>query len=249
MAIAIIPARFGSTRLPGKSLLMLQGHSIVEHVYRAASQVSAFSEVFIATDDQRIVDAVTEFGGKAIMTSSEHASGTDRLVEAVDFLGCLDDEIIINIQGDEPLISPDVINLCYTTLADCDQADWSTLVYPIVAEKASNPNLVKAVMDINGKALYFSRATIPFERDGDTNPRRYGHAGIYGYRAAVLRRFTKLAAGKLESCEKLEQLRALENGMHIQCGIIDHATIGIDTLEDYQTVKKMLIENPNLSNI
>jgi 3-deoxy-manno-octulosonate cytidylyltransferase (CMP-KDO synthetase) len=249
MAIGIIPARFASSRFPGKSLAQLAGYPLIQHVYCAASHAETLSDVWVATDDERIRDAVTAFGGKALMTRPDHASGTDRLVEALDLLNCGPDEIIVNIQGDEPLIRPDIIDACATALEQATGSDWATLVFPVNDDEARDPNLVKVVLDCNGYALYFSRLPIPYDRDGNTAPVRYGHAGLYAYRARTVREFASLPPGRLERAEMLEQLRALENGMRITCAVIDHVTPGVDTPADLARVEAMLLDNPSQANI
>ena len=249
MAVGIIPARFASSRFPGKSLAPLAGFPLVQHVYSAASHATSLSAVWVATDDERISDAVTAFGGNVVLTRPDHITGTDRLVEALDRLNCDPDEIIVNIQGDEPLIRPQVIDQCVTALEHSPAADWATLVYPVSDAEANDPNLVKAVLDCQGFALYFSRLPIPCDRDDTVHPVRFGHAGLYAYRAGALRAFAALPAGELEQSEKLEQLRALENGMRIVCAKIDHATPGVDTPEDLSRVAAQLKDNPALLNI
>lgn len=249
MAIGIIPARFASSRFPGKSLALLAGYPLIQHVYYAASHAASLSDVWVATDDERISGAVAAFGGKALITRPDHDSGTDRLVEALDILNCGPDEIIVNIQGDEPLIQPEIINACATALARESGSDWATLVFPVSDEESRDPNLVKVVLDRNGYALYFSRLPIPYDRDGNAEPVRYGHAGLYAYRASTLRAFASLPPGSLEQSEKLEQLRALENGMRITCAVIDHATPGVDTPGDLARVETLLHDNPARANI
>ncbi len=231
--IVIIPARYGSTRFPGKPLAHLEGKTIIELVYRQAKQ--ACPNVVVATDDERIFEQVKRFGGQAVITSKDHQSGTDRIAEAYRLIDSKDD-IVVNVQGDEPFIQPEQI-LKLIACFDNPKTDIATLANPIT-EGFDNPNWVKVVFSkITGKALYFSRSIIPFLRSDNSKntskaPVYYRHLGIYAYRASVLQQITKLPVSPLEQTEKLEQLRWLENGYNIQIAITDHASIGIDTPED-----------------
>ncbi len=246
-AIGIIPARMASTRFPGKPLEIIAGYPIIQHVYSAAKSCSTLSDVWIATDDNKIADAVRKFNGKVVLTSSEHTSGTDRIVEAVDKIaGC--NEIIVNIQGDEPLVRPSDIDKCVAKIIEEKNADWATLIYKL--DTASNdPNTVKVVCDSNGFALYFSRAQIPFDRDGENSLQRFAHIGLYVYKINALKRFASLKPTPLELTEKLEQLRALESGMKIICVKTEKAFPGIDTPEDLVRVNEIISKNPELINI
>ncbi len=251
VAAAFIPARMASSRFPGKPLALLDGRPLIQHVCAGASKVSVFSHVYVATDDQRIFDAVAGFGGTPVMTGTHHQSGSDRIIEA---LGLVDPsgrfDIVVNIQGDEPLIRPAHVQKCVEALAATKDADWATLVHPLGSDaEFSNPNMVKVVRDSRGFALYFSRAPIPFDRDGCGGAPRLGHCGLYAYRPAALKRFASLAHGVLESVEKLEQLRALEHGMRILCVEVDSAAQGVDTPADLERVGRMLAAQPELSNI
>jgi len=250
MVIAVIPARYASTRFPGKPLALLAGHPVIEHVYGGALNARCCDRVVVATDDDRIADAVTAFGGQVVLTRADHPSGTDRIVEACTTLGVADpDAVIVNVQGDEPLIRPTDIAAAVEGLVSSG-ADWSTLVYPLADEAAAaSPNLVKVVMDARSSALYFSRLPVPFQRDGTAPARRFGHIGLYAYRAAALRRFSQAQPTPLEQTEKLEQLRALELGMRIHCVAVATAHPGIDTPADLARAEEALLRNPELSNL
>ena len=235
--IAIIPARYASTRFPAKPLAMLGGKPIVQRVYEAVAE--AVERVVVATDDERIYDAVASFGGEVVMTSTEHQSGTDRCAEAFEKLGSKAD-IVINVQGDEPFIKPSQIK----SLIECfdnDTIDIATLVKPFSAEDSidtlENPNSPKVVLNEANEAIYFSRSVIPYLRGVERSEwlRRhtfYKHIGIYAFRADVLGEVARLPQTPLEMAEKLEQLRWLESGYKIGVGVTDIETIGIDTPED-----------------
>lgn len=241
--IAIIPARFASTRFPGKPLAMLAGKPVIEHVYEQVSQV--LSEVWVATDNSRIYDAVIAFGGKAVMTRADHKSGTDRIEEAAEKINSKAD-VIVNVQGDEPFIQPSQIEtLC--GLFDNPTTQIATLGKPFDSMDAvRNPNSPKIVTDNNGFALYFSRSVIPFVRgkEPDTWLTQFPflkHLGIYAYRREVLREVTSLPMSTLEKAESLEQLRWLQNGYRIRVGITNVETVGIDTPEDLKRAEEFLI--------
>jgi len=246
-AIGIIPARMASTRFPGKPLELVAGYPVIQHVYYAAKSCTTLSDVWVATDDNKIAEAVRKFDGKVVMTSSEHVSGTDRIVEAVEKIaGC--NEIIVNIQGDEPLVRPSDIDKCVAKITEEENADWATLIYE--SDTVSNdPNTVKVVCDLNGFALYFSRAQIPFDRDKNLPIQRFAHIGLYVYKINALKRFASLKSTPLELTEKLEQLRALESGMKIICVKTEKAFPGIDTPEDLVRVNEIISKNPELINI
>ena len=246
--IGIIPARYASTRFPGKPLAVLCGKTIIQRVYEKASIV--LDDVYVATDDERIFNTVAGFGGKAIMTSPNHQSGTDRVFEAASKIGATDkndrNTIIINIQGDEPFIAKSQIeSLCQCF--DNDQTDIATLGKPFTLqngiEAVENPNSPKIVTDVTGHAMYFSRSPIPYNRNCDRTQwiddiEKYGthyfkHIGIYAYRLPVLAEITRLPQSPLELTEKLEQLRWLQNGYRIRVATTDVETIGIDTPEDF----------------
>ena len=247
--IGIIPARLASTRFPAKPLKMLAGFPIIRHVYSAASKCTKLSEVWVATDDNNIADIVKSFGGKVVMTDKNHTSGTDRIVEAIDIINSNCD-MVVNIQGDEPLIRPGDIDKCVSALSNSPEADWATLIYKLdPGFNASDPNTVKVVCNTNNFALYFSRAAIPFDREKTGGVTRYGHIGLYVYKTHALKQFAELKPTPLEKYEKLEQLRALESGMNIVCVNVDKAYPGIDTPEDLISVENIIKQNPGLLNI
>jgi len=233
----VIPARYGSTRLPAKPLLRSTGKYLIQHVYENACAAKAVQLVVVATDDPRIAAAVDSFGGNVIMTRGNHATGTDRVAEvAAD----LDVDVIVNLQGDEPEVAPAAIDMLPELLSKHLDADMATLATPIRSRlQLHNPNCVKVVCDEQGRALYFSRAPIPYVRDGECDfqsdpPRFLQHLGLYAYRREFLQRITDMPPGALEQDEKLEQLRVLANGGWIQVGLVHDATSGVDTLSDYE---------------
>lgn len=235
--LAIIPARYASTRFPGKPLALLGGEPIVQHVYRRTASV--FEHVAVATDDQRIADCVEHFGGNAVMTSSHHRSGTDRAYEAFLKLGG-EADVVVNVQGDEPFVHASQLE-AIKSLFDNPQTDIATLVKPFSKEatwaELSNPNSPKVVLAADASALYFSRSVIPFVRgkifeEWSQTHTFYKHIGLYAYRAEALKKITSLKLGVLEQAESLEQLRWLENGLRIQTALTDVETIGIDTPDD-----------------
>ena len=234
----VIPARYASLRLPGKPLRLIHGKPMIEWVYQAAQQANA-SEIVVATDDQRIYDQVTDFGGDACMTASSHRSGTDRILEVVKIRQWSKDSIVVNLQGDEPLMpAANIVQVAENLAAsDCSMA---TLHKLIDLSEAQDPNQVKLVHDQSGHALYFSRALIPYDRSGELE-QYFGHIGIYAYRAGFLETFSQLAPCELEITESLEQLRALYNGYSIHSEIA--AAVpgpGIDTEQDLARVKKLI---------
>jgi 3-deoxy-manno-octulosonate cytidylyltransferase (CMP-KDO synthetase) len=242
----IIPARFASTRLPGKPLLLIDGKPMVQHVYEQALKSNA-KKVIVATDDQRIFDAVKVFGGEVCMTAPDHLSGTDRIQEVVQQYQLGDDEIVVNVQGDEPRIPPEVIQQVANNLANNQQASAATLSEAITdANDVTNPNVVKVVADNNNIALYFSRASIPFPRDTSAEmmladdtmyPQR--HIGIYAYRVSLLHRFITWAPAPIERLESLEQLRILFYGERIHVESACQAVPGgVDTAEDLERIQQ-----------
>lgn len=252
----IIPARHGSTRLPGKMLLNLAGKPMVQHVYEKAL-ASGAGRVVVATDHQDIVDSVNTFSGEVLLTSERHPSGTDRIAEAVDKLGFADNEIIVNVQGDEPQIDPEIINRVAQNLSDNEDASISTVAVPLrESQEFLNPNIVKVVLDNNNMALYFSRAPIPWPRDGfmgqefsdlklqeltGINQNFYRHIGIYAYTAGFVKEYVKIPQSDLEKTEALEQLRALSHGYRISVLLADNAGgSGVDTQDDYDRVKEII---------
>ena len=239
----IIPARYGSSRLEGKPLLKVLDKPVIQWVYEKAQQSKLADMIIVATDDERIYDCVKSFGGNVEMTSTEHKSGSDRIMEVVSRHPEID--YVCNLQGDEPLIEPSSIDAVIKNVTDDDNADISTLIRKIGADEVDNPNLVKCVIDINGFALYFSRSKIPYERNSSI-AKFYGHLGIYGYKRHALESMTSLPQTMLEKTESLEQLRALENGMRIKTAIVDFVPVGIDTKDDLEKFRKIMTEK--LSN-
>lgn len=237
--IVAIPARYGSTRFPGKPLASLAGKPMIQHVYEKAAASSA-DLVVVATDDLRIRSAVESFGGRAVMTRSDHPSGTDRIREAA---AGLDGDIIINVQGDEPLLPTAVIDELIALMKNHPDYEMATVAVPITRAEAENPNRVKVIFDAAGRALYFSRAAIPYRREGGDDTPLYWHWGIYAYRRRALDRFVAWPPGRFENCEKLEQLRALENGMAIYVITSELQSIGVDTPEDLAEAEKYLKEH------
>ena len=240
--IAIIPARYASTRFPGKPLAVLGGKTVIQRVYEQASSV--LEEAYVATDDERIFNAVESFGGRAVMTRADHKSGTDRIEEAAEKIGT-DADVIINIQGDEPFIQKSQIETLMQ-LFEHTETQIGTLGKRFeTIDAAQNPNSPKIVTDLQGFALYFSRSIIPFVRGQEqaTWLEKYPflkHLGLYAYRREVLREVTKLPQSPLEIAESLEQLRWLENGYRIRVGLTDVETVGIDTPEDLQRAEEFL---------
>ncbi|MFO0879589.1 MAG: 3-deoxy-manno-octulosonate cytidylyltransferase [Gemmataceae bacterium] len=236
-ALIVIPARYASTRLPAKPLLRETGKYLIQHVYERARACRHASAVVVATDDTRIARAVEEFGGQVVMTRADHPSGTDRVAEVAR--GTTHD-IIVNLQGDEPLIDPASLDLVIEQLQSDPQARMATLATPIRSEEQyRNPNCVKVVLGDRGQALYFSRSPIPFVRDGRPDfaaipPRFLLHVGLYAYRRPFLLEYAATPPSALEQLEKLEQLRALSLGVTIQVGVVAETSLGVDTLDDYR---------------
>jgi len=233
----IIPARYGSSRLEGKPLLVAGGKPIIQWVYEKAKQAKGVDAVIVATDDERIFNAVKAFGGDVEMTSVNHKCGSDRIKEVAD--RHKDFEYIINLQGDEPMIKVDYIEAVIDGVKN-HKADISTLICPIKdKEDVEKPQLVKCVIDNNGFALYFSRSKIPFERNENPAP-FYGHIGIYGYKREALVKMTTSSQTPLEIAESLEQLRALQMGMKIKTAIVNEKPVGIDTKEDFEEFERLI---------
>ncbi len=237
----IIPARYASTRLEGKPLCKVCNKPIIQWVYERAEKSKLATDVIVATDDERIFNAVKDFGGKVVMTSSEHKCGSDRLVEVVKKDKTID--IVVNVQGDEPLIKPESIDEAIKILINDNNADISTLIRKIENEEEfNNPNVVKVVFDNNDNALYFSRSPIPFMRNkGKAQP--YGHIGLYVYRRESLLKMSTCPQSDLELAESLEQLRALQNGMKIKVAKVDYKPVGIDTPDDLEEFKTFCQKN------
>lgn len=240
--VGIIPARYGSTRLPGKPLKLIAGKPMIEHVYRRAEKAACLSDLLVATDDLRIKEAVEAFGGKALMTSVDHQTGTDRLVEAVGHLDLGAEDIILNIQGDEPLLEPGMLDELAQPLLDDSSLVMSTLKHRITdAAEVNDPNVVKVVTDLNGFALYFSRSPLPYNRTGAQVP-VFKHVGLYAYRKAFLLKYASMERTPLEQAESLEQLRALENGYRIKVVETHFQTIGVDSQSDLERINKIMGE-------
>ena len=249
-AIVIIPARYDSTRFPGKPLYPLKGVPVIQHVYENAKRARLADDVIIATDSETIFERVLSFGGKAVMTDKKHPSGTDRIAEVA---ASINYDIIVNVQGDEPLVRPEMIDDVITILDD-ERASIGTLIKKIEnPDEITDPNVVKVVFDKEGFALYFSRAPVPYHRDewktmdfiyrvprSESENAIYKHVGIYGYRRNALLSLAEMEPTKLEKIEKLEQLRALENGMKIKVRETLFETCGVDTPEDIERVEKCL---------
>ncbi len=244
----IIPARYASTRLPGKPLADIGGKPMIQHVWEQACRSGA-AQVIVATDDEQVRGAAVRFGAEVCMTSPDHATGTDRLQEVVSKLGLPDDHIVVNVQGDEPLVPPAVIDQVAENLKHCEQAAVATLSHPIVdTEELFNPNAVKVISDCNGIALYFSRAAVPWDRDRFVDetgrkalthsPLYQRHLGIYAYRVGLLNRFVTWSESPLEKIEKLEQLRVLWNGERIHVAeACEVPPAGVDTEADLERVR------------
>lgn len=261
-AIVIIPTRYGSTRFPGKPLVDIMGKPMIQHVWERAMEASEIERVIVATDDEKVYSTVKGFGGEATFTSKEHQTGTDRIAEVVRRLPS-EMDIIVNVQGDEPLIEPDMVDQVVKILIDDPKASIGTLCRKIGdIKEMMDTNVVKVVFDKDGYALYFSRLPIPYWRDDEQRPNPetspswqqgrgsgqgprlkniyYKHLGIYSYRRDALLRLSSMVPTSLEKAERLEQLRALENGFKIKVGETDKDTIGVDTEEDLEMVRKRL---------
>ena len=239
--VAVIPARYASTRFPGKPLALIAGVPMIQRVYDRVKAATSVAEVLVATDDERIARAVRAFGGRVAMTSPDHASGTDRIAEAVTGL---DADLIVNVQGDEPLLPPQVIDRLVAAMRS-SQAEMGTVAVPfaMASPELRNPNVVKVVVTAAGSALYFSRAPIPFLREGGEGMEPLWHWGIYAYRREFLEQFVRWPQSRLEKCEKLEQLRALENGARIQVLVeAGFPSAGVDVPADVPRVEQLLRE-------
>jgi 3-deoxy-manno-octulosonate cytidylyltransferase (CMP-KDO synthetase) len=241
--VALIPARFASTRFPGKPLALIDGHPMIEHVYRRAAASTLVSQVIVATDDLRIAVAVQRFGGEVRMTRPEHRSGTDRLAEVAATLDC---DIVVNVQGDEPLIDPQSIDEAVQPFVHDASLQITTLYRRIsTPQELADSNLVKVVVDRGGFALYFSRAPIPHLRDPRGGwPPMFGHVGLYAYRRNALLVLASLDPTPLEQAESLEQLRALEHGIRIRAVETRYDSLGVDTPEDLEHVRRLIAAPP-----
>jgi 3-deoxy-manno-octulosonate cytidylyltransferase (CMP-KDO synthetase) len=243
-AIAIIPARWASTRFPGKPLALIKKKPMIQWVVEQAQKASRISEVIVATDDSRIFDAVTGFGGKAVMTSQDHVTGSDRIAEVASGLKC---DIVVNVQGDEPLIPPENIDQVIGCLDRNPALNVATLMMAVhELDEVTDSNVVKVVADQTGRALYFSRSAIPFHRDEWKNglPSKmngvFKHIGLYAYTRSFLLELSRMSPTPIEQLEKLEQLRILEHGYPIQVEITDKVSMGVDRIEDLEKVEKLL---------
>ncbi len=237
--LGIIPARWGSTRFPGKPLHLIAGKPLVQHVWERTQHCKLLDQVTIATDDTRILEVAHSFGAHAVLTSADHPTGTDRIAEAVSSYP--DAAYVINIQGDEPLIEPSLIDELAAALHQDSGISMATAANPIDDEQAINdPNVVKCVLAQNGEALYFSRSPIPYQRAESPNLKLYRHKGIYAYRRDFLENFVVWPPSPLELSESLEQLRALENNARIKVLITSDDSIGVDTLEQAQQIERLL---------
>jgi 3-deoxy-manno-octulosonate cytidylyltransferase (CMP-KDO synthetase) len=235
--LGVIPARFASSRFPGKVLAQISAKSMLQHVYERASLARYLTATIIATDDERVYAAARSFGARVVMTRADHVSGTDRVAEAASAESA---ELVVNIQGDEPLIDPAAIDAAVLPLAHDPEIVMGTLKKAIEdPREIADPNVVKVVTDRNGDAIYFSRCPIPYHRDQASTPTHFKHIGLYVYRRDFLLRYPALPVGPLEQAERLEQLRALENGYRIRVVETECDSLGVDTPEDLERVCKL----------
>ncbi|MBI3795271.1 MAG: 3-deoxy-manno-octulosonate cytidylyltransferase [Nitrospinae bacterium] len=236
--LAVIPSRYGATRFPGKPLALINGREMILRVLDNAAKCKLIDDMLVATDDERILNVVTKAGFKAVMTKPDHASGTDRIAEAVTNR---DEEILVNIQGDEPTIDPASVDKAVQALLSDDALNVSTLATPIKdMETYRNPNAVKVVFDKRGDALYFSRSPIPYSRDGSPPKEMFKHLGLYVYRRKFLVEFSGMEQGTLEKTEMLEQLRILQNGVKIRVVVTAKDCVGIDSPEDLKKAEAII---------
>jgi 3-deoxy-manno-octulosonate cytidylyltransferase (CMP-KDO synthetase) len=240
--VVVIPARYGSTRLPGKPLVSLVGKPMIQRVYERAKLAKQVNEVIVATDDERIVKAVESFGGEARMTRADHRTGTERVAEVAAHV---DGDIFVNVQGDEPLLDPAAVDTAVSSLLEEPVAAISTVATPIKKPgDIMDPNVVKTVLDFDGNALYFSRAPIPWVRDtaSKTLVRHLKHLGLYVFQKEALLEYATLPQGELERIEQLEQLRWMENGWKIRVAEVEHDAVSVDVPEDVARVERLLKE-------
>jgi len=243
MAIAVIPARYAATRLPGKPLVSLAGKSMIQRVWERTQLAKKISRAIIATDDERILKAAAAFGAEAALTRSEHRSGTERVAEVAASLSRAENEIFVNVQGDEPLIEPEAIDTAVEAIETDESVLISTLMVPIAkAADIMDPNIVKVVLDFDGNAIYFSRAPIPWVRDRDApvHVQHMKHLGLYAFRRSALLEFPTLPLGDLERIEQLEQLRWMENGYKIRVAETVHDSVSVDVPEDVTRVEELI---------
>lgn len=241
--VCIIPSRYASTRLPGKPLCDIAGKPMVQRVYEQAAKARKLSAVVVAVDNPKVYDTVVTFGGHAVMTREDHENGTARLAEAVGHFP--DADVIINVQGDEPLIAPDVIDALCQVFEEDSQVPMATVAAPLQADEYDDPSAVKVVLNKKGEALYFSRSLIPYPRHtfAESGVTPYKHIGIYAYRRDFLLAYAKMAPTPAEQAESLEQLRVLENGYKIKVITTNHQFIGIDTPDDLEHIRRYFAEH------
>jgi len=233
-AVAVIPARYGASRFPGKPLAAIAGQPMIQRVWSGAMGAKRVSRVIVATDDERIAEACRSFGAEVALTSADHPTGTDRLGEVA---ASLDDDVVVNVQGDEPLIEGFVIDAAVEALAEDAEVPMATVVHDLAPEALDDPNRVKVVLDRRGRALYFSRSPIPYAR-GSVRPARWQHVGLYAYRRDFLLEFVGLPPTPAEEAEQLEQLRALEHGYPIRCAIVEGwRGVAVDVPDDIRRVE------------
>lgn len=238
--LVAIPARWGSTRFPGKPLHFIAGKPLVQHVWERCQECKQIDDIIIATDDARIAEVASSFGAQTVLTDPNHPSGTDRIAEAAKSFP--DHRVIINVQGDEPLISSGLIDELACSLRDDPSVQMITAAAPIQdAAQISDPNVVKVIFDTQGDALYFSRSPLPYQRNPEAWPRSYRHLGIYGFQRSFLFQFVAWPPSRLEQTESLEQLRALENGTRIRVALTNELSPGVDTPEQAAAIEKHLI--------
>lgn len=237
--IGIIPARYASSRFPGKPLANILGRPMFWHVYHRASQCPQLDRVLLATDDERIRQAAESLNVPVVMTKADHPSGSDRILEAAQSLGVSDNSVIVNIQGDEPALAPQMLTQLLQPFTK-PEIQVTTLARRIDVDQAADPNTVKVVFTRQGSALYFSRRPIPWQSDSSSQPIYFGHIGLYAYRREVLEQFVKWGPGRLEQMEKLEQLRLLENNIPIQVVLTEHTSFGVDHPDDLKVVTQLL---------
>jgi 3-deoxy-manno-octulosonate cytidylyltransferase (CMP-KDO synthetase) len=238
--VVVIPARYGSTRLPGKPLVSIAGKPMIQHVFERAKLAQCVNQVIVATDDERIVKAVEAFGGEARMTRSDHRTGTERVAEVAAHV---EGDVFVNVQGDEPLLDPAAVNAAVTSLLEDPPASIATVATPIkTPADIMDPNVVKTVLDFEGNAIYFSRAPIPWVRDTASKvlARHLKHLGLYVFDREALLEYPTLPPGELERIEQLEQLRWLENGWKIRVAEVEHDAVSVDVPEDVARVEKLL---------
>lgn len=240
----IIPARWGSSRFPGKPLHSLLGKSLISHVLERLSSCQDLDVVLVATDDKRIEEEARSCGAEVVMTSSHHSTGTDRIAEALESFPSI--QHVVNIQGDEPLVSPSLVDLMATSLKNDKEIAMITAASPITdPTQLDDPNIVKVVLDNRDNALYFSRSPLPFDRSQNASSAPLRHMGLYGYQRTFLQKFVAWPEGRLERAEQLEQLRALENGARIRVVITNHDSIGLDTPEQVPQLEALLLMSSN----